>query len=308
MRVSVRTAFVLTLALALAFGHANVAAAGAETVAGSTVQQAALKGRVVDQRGTGLGGAVVSATGAGKTLTAATGADGSFSLAVAPGVYSIVVNKGGFQGAQNDNVVVAPDGMLSLTIALSETNLSSLRVIGRSSTSYNRAPFNISESAVSSLPAQFIPLRQNPNLTDTVATLPGVTVERTTSSTPNTDFVVRGSPLQTRVTIDGHPISSGISGQWNTNYEVSSIFQNVEVVKGAGLNGAIAGESAVGTVNLRTRDFTPGNSAGLKFGEDEYDGSQYNAYADVNFLNGKAGVIVQKAFWLLRVTFSPQST
>ena len=86
-------------------------------------------------------------------------------------------------------------------------------MIGRSSTSYNRAPFNISESAVSSLPAQLITQRQNPNLTDTVATVPGVIAERTFSSTPNTDFAVRGSPLQTRVTIDGHPISSGISGQ-----------------------------------------------------------------------------------------------
>jgi outer membrane receptor protein involved in Fe transport len=296
MRARYGAASVAALMLAFVCGPLRAADVAPAPAAQSTVEQTTLKGRVLDQRGSGLGAAVVSVTGAGKTLTTRTAADGSFSIAVAPGVYSVVVNKGGFQGAQNDNVVVAPGSTLDLTIALNETNLSSLRVIGRSSTSYNRAPFNISESAVSSLPAQLITQRQNPNLTDTVATVPGVIAERTFSSTPNTNFAVRGSPLQTRVTIDGHPISSGISGQWNTNYAVASIFQNVEVVKGTGLNGAIAGESAVGTVNLRTRDFTPGNSAGLIFGEDEFDGSQYNAFADVNFLNNKASLIVQKAF------------
>lgn len=277
-------------------GPVSAATTGEARVAQTAPQTASLGGRVVDQRGVGIGGAIVSATGNAKTATATTAADGSFSIPAVPGIYSIVVNKGGFQGAQNDNVVVAPDAALALTITLNETNLSSLRVIGRSSTSYNRNPFNISESAVSTLPATLIPLRQNPTLTDTVATLPGVTVQRTFSSTPNTDFVVRGSPLQTRVTVDGHPISSGISGQWNTNYAVSSIFQNVEVVKGTGLNGAIAGESAVGTVNLRTRDFSPRNSAGLTITQDEYNGSQYSAFADVNFLNDKASLIVQKAF------------
>jgi hypothetical protein len=296
MRARYGAASVAALMLAFICGPVRAADVEPAPAARSTVEQTMLKGRVLDQRGSGLGAAVVSVTGAGKTLTTRTAADGSFSIAVAPGVYSVVVNKGGFQGAQNDNVVVAPGSTLNLTIALNETNLSSLRVIGRSSTSYSRAPFNISESAVSSVPAPLITQRQNPNLTDTVATVPGVIAERTFSSTPNTDFAVRGSPLQTRVTIDGHPISSGISGQWNTNYAVASIFQNVEVVKGTGLNGAIAGESAVGTVNLRTRDFTPGNSAGLIFGEDEFDGSQYNAFADVNFLNNKASLIVQKAF------------
>lgn len=301
MRAASCAATLLISALALAAGPLQAVAAEAAASAPDVVAQAAaeatiLKGRILDQRGTGLGNAVVSVTGGGKTLTAKSAADGSFSLPVAPGIYSVVVNKGGFQGAQNDNVVVAPGSAIELTIGLTETNLSSLRVIGRSSTSYNRNPFNISESAVSTLPATLIPLRQNPNLTDTVATLPGVTVSRTFSSTPNSNFVVRGSSLQTRVTIDGHPISSGIAGTWNTNYAVASIFQNVEVVKGTGLNGAIAGESAVGTVNLRTRDFTPENSAGLTLTQDEYNGSQYNAFADVNFLNNKVGIIVQKAF------------
>ncbi|MBV9408828.1 MAG: carboxypeptidase regulatory-like domain-containing protein, partial [Candidatus Eremiobacteraeota bacterium] len=294
MRTVFRAGAALAMVCLGVVGPAS-AATTPTVVAQAPATQSTLSGHITDSRGAALGGAAVTVEGGGKTFSTTSGADGSFTVSVPAGLYTVTVNHGGFQTAQNDVAVTANGAQIS--VSLQEVNLSSLRVIGRTSTTVNRTPFNVSESAVSTLPPLEISLRQNNNLSDTVGILPGVVVSRTFSATPNTNFVVRGAALQTRVTIDGHPVSSGISGQWNTNYAVAGIFQDVEVVKGTGLNGAIAGESAVGTVNLRTRDFTRNNSAGLQIGTDSYNGGLYNAYADVNFLkNDRASLIVAKSF------------
>ena len=299
MRVSVLAAAVFAAALsAVALAPAAAAPVVAQATAAPSATAAgtsSLSGHVTDARGVPLAGATVSAEGAGHTYTATTANDGSFTISLPPGLYTVTINHGGFQAAQNDVAVPAGTG-ISIDVPLTEQNLQSLRVIGRTSVSYNRTPFNISESSISTLPPVEIALRENNNLTDTVATIPGVVAQRTFSATPNTNFAVRGLGLQTRVTLDGHPISSGISGQWNTNYAAPGIFQDVEVVKGAGLNGSIAGESAVGTVNLRTRDFTRTNAAYAQLGTDSYTGGFYNVWADLNFFNDRASILVQKAF------------
>jgi outer membrane receptor protein involved in Fe transport len=295
VRTASRAAAAIALALVVLAGPVS-AAASVQTVAQAAAAQSTITGRVTDARGAALAGAVVTAEGAGATHTATTDASGNFSLTLGPGLYSVTVSHGGFQSAQSDLAVTGTTAQ-HLDVTLTESSLQSLRVIGRTGTNLGaRAPFNVSEAAVSALPAQEIGLRQNINLTDVVANLPGVTVSRGFSTTPNTSFAVRGLPLQTRTLIDGHPVSSGIAGQWNSNYALSSMFENVDVIKGTGLNGAIAGESAVGTVNLRTRDFTQHNSAGATIGDDTYGGQFFNAFADVNFLNGKASLIVQKAY------------
>jgi outer membrane receptor protein involved in Fe transport len=277
------------------FAAPAIAATNSETIAQATVAQSTINGKVTDSRGNPLSGATVTIEGGGRTYTLTSKSDGTFQQVLAPGLYSVTVNRGGFQTAQND-VAVTAGSRFDATVALQEQNLQSLRVIGGVSTNSRRAQLNVSESAVSTLPPLEIALRQNNTLTDTVATLPGVVVQRTFSSTPNTNFVVRGAGPQTRVTIDGHPISSGIFGQWNTNYAAAGIFSDVEVVKGAGLNGSIAGESAVGTVNLRTRGFTAKNSYGLQWGQDSYAGGIYNFFGDMNFMHDKLSVIVQKSF------------
>lgn len=274
------------------------AATSSDVIAQASTAQGTISGRVLDQRGNPLAGATVVATGPAGNRTATSDGSGNFSIPAAPGVYTLLVSHAGYNQSQSDPIPVVAGSGVKVSITLSETNLQSLRVIGRTSTTAaGRNAFNISESPVNILPPALISLRENNNLTDTVATLPGVVVQRTFSATPNTNFVVRGAGLQTRVTLDGHPISSGIAGQWNTNYAVASIFQDVEVAKGAGLNGSIAGESAIGTVNVRTRDFTRSNTAGLEIGADSYSGGFYNAFADVNFLkDNRASLIVQKAF------------
>jgi len=280
------------IAIASVVGPVSAATTGPAIVA--QAGQGTISGHVLDQRGAPLTGAQITVTGSGGRASTTTDSDGAYSVSVPPGIYSITVNRGGFRTAETDDVTVSTTA-LTVDVTMVETNLQTLQVIGRTSASTsNTALFNISESGVQRLPNLLLSARQNNNLTDTIATLPGVVASRTFSATPNTDFVVRGGALQTRVTIDGHIVTSGTAGQWNTNYAAPGIFANADVVKGAGLNGAIAGESVFGTVNLRTRDFTPGNSAGLQIGADNYNGGLYNVFADVNFFNDKASLIVQK--------------
>ena len=295
MRIFFRAGVALAFSLTAFAAPAGAAPRDDVVAQAAAATQGTLNGRVTDPRGNPIAGAAVSVAGAGPAVTATTNNDGRFTFALQPGVYTVTVNRGGFETAQNDVAIVAGTS-IALAIPLQEQNLQSLRVIGRVSTNSQRAQLNASESSVSTLPPLEIALRQNNTLTDTVATLPGVAVQRTLSVTPNTNFVVRGAGPQTRVTVDGHAVSSGIFGQWNTNYAASGIFSDVEVVKGTGLNGSLAGESAVGTVNLRTRDFSAKNTAGLQIGTDGYTGGIYNVFADVNFLNSKASLIVAKSF------------
>jgi outer membrane receptor protein involved in Fe transport len=293
----VRTLFRAALACAIAIASVvgPISAATTDPVTVAQTGQGAITGHVLDQRGAPLSGAQITVTGSGGRASATTDADGAYTISVPPGLYSITVNKGGFRTAETDDVTVSGSS-LTVDVTMTETNLQSLQIIGRTSASVaNTAAFNISESAVQRLPNLLLGARQNNNITDTIATLPGVIAQHSFSATPNTNFTVRGGSLQTRVTIDGHIVSSGTAGEWNTNYAAPGIFANADVVKGAGLNGAVAGESVFGTVNLRTRDFSPGNTSGLELGMDNYNGGFYNAFADVNFLNGKASLIVQKA-------------
>jgi hypothetical protein len=152
-RISVRTLYRAAAALAFAL-TSLVAPAGAAT-SGDVIAQAAagqgtLTGRVTNSRGDGLSGAVVTVSGGATTRTATTAGDGTFTLAVPPGVYSVVVNRGGFQTTQTDDVAVVAGGTARLAIALSESSTQSLRTIGRVSTSTNRNPINVNVAAVSS--------------------------------------------------------------------------------------------------------------------------------------------------------------
>ena len=123
-----------------------------------------------------------------------------------------------------------------------------------------------------------------------------MTLLRTTGATANSFFVVRGADVETKVNIDGHPVSVGTFGNYNTNYAIATIFDQVEVLKGTGLNGPTAGESAFGTVNLRTRDFSPTNYLDVQGGLDSFTGSVYNVFGNVNLLGGKLSLLGGRAF------------
>ncbi|GAC1300844.1 MAG: hypothetical protein NVSMB19_08060 [Vulcanimicrobiaceae bacterium] len=242
-----------------------------------------------------MGGASIVAQGAGSAVAAITAADGTFTLSLPNGVYDINASRGGFQAGQVANFAVAAGATATLRIPLAEANSSSLRTIGRISVN-RRNPLNTSTSASAVLDGATIVARDLPNLSDTVPELPGVTLSRTTGATANSFFVVRGANIETKVNIDGHPVSVGTFGNYNTNYAIATIFDQVEVLKGAGLNGPTAGESAFGTINLRTRDFAPTNYVDVRAGADGFKGSLYSAFGNVNLFNNKLSILAGRAY------------
>jgi len=257
---------------------------------------ATLTGTVVDaSTNAPISGVTVTARGAGQLVRTVSLGDGTFSLALPSGVYDIDANKGGFQAGQVASYGILAGVTSNLRLALTEADSNSLRAIGRVSVS-RRSALNTGTSATAILDGATITSRDLPNLSDTVTELPGVTLLRTTGATANSFFVVRGADVETKVNIDGHPVSVGTFGNYNTNYAIATIFDQVEVLKGAGLNGPTAGESIFGTVNLRTRDFAPTNYADIKLGADGYQGSIYSAFGNVNLFNNKLSILAGKAY------------
>ncbi len=300
MRFSRHAAIALLVSIST-FGGPISAAPTAQLEAQTIAQtapaaKATLTGTVVDaSTNKPLPGVVVVATGNASNFSVTTAGDGTFTLSLPEGIYDINANTGGFQAGVVSAFAVTSGATSTIRIPLIEANSNSLRTIGRVSVT-RRNSINLSSSAIATLDSGTIFQRDLLNLSDTVPELPGVTLLRTTGATANSFFVVRGGDIETRVNIDGHPVSVGTFGNYNTNYAIASIFDQVEVLKGTGLGGPTAGESAFGTVNLRTRDFSPTNYADVKIGDDNYSGSIYSAFGNVNLFNNKLSILAGRAF------------
>ncbi len=292
------------IALLVAFSMTGAPLRAAPTLAndGGLVAQATpaasatLTGTVVDaSTNRALGGVTVVATGQNANYSATSAGDGSFTITLPAGIYDVNANKGGFTAGQVSAFAVTAGATSTLRIPLVEANSNSLKTIGRISVTRRNA-INTSASATATLDSGAIAQRELPNFNDSVPELPGVSLLRTAGATANTFFVVRGGDVETKVNIDGHPVSVGTFGNYNANYAIATIFDQVEVLKGAGLNGPTAGESAFGTVNLRTRDFAPTNNADVTVGLDNYQGSVYSAFGNVNLFNNKLSLLAGRAF------------
>ncbi len=296
MRAIIRAALASLLSVVFLVGPVSAATNQATTVAQAT-QTGTISGQVLGDSGSGLGGASVLLEGGGQNQTTTSDASGNFTLTVPPGVYTVTVNHGGYQTASTQ-VTVAPGTSVSLNVALTAASLNNLNVIGRTTSNFsgNAAKFNISSTAQQSLSQTQILERNTPDLSEVLNELPGVTIPHATSN-PNQGFVIRGLRYETKVDLDGHPLSSGTLGTFITNYASSAIFGGVDVVKGTGLNGPTAAESGAGTVNLRTPDYTAHDSAFIQGGLDNFGGSLYTAIVDLNFLkDNKLSFIFGRTF------------
>lgn len=277
----------------LTVGPLCAATALAQNVAspsGTTQAAAAVRGTATDNTGAPLAGVTVTLSGASSQSTT-TSSSGAYAFAGVPaGVYTITASKSGYQGATAVEVALVAGQSAKLDVTLVSNTLSSLRVIGAVRTAA-RSGFNVSGLAITTLSGEQLAIREQPNLTGLVEELPGVSVTRDSGSrTPNTSIAVRGASLETKVVIDGHPVSSGVFGTYNTNYANPQIFQQIEVLKGAGLNGPNAGES-VGIVNYRTRDFSAKNEFSLTAGDDTYGSGNYAGSLNLNLLNNRLSIL-----------------
>lgn len=292
VRTFIRAALASMIAVAFFVGPVSAATTTAITVAQAN-QTGTVTGQVTGDNGNGVAGANVLFDGP-QHLTTTTDNSGNFSTSLTPGVYTVTVTKGGFQTGTSQ-VTVAPSSSTAVNVGLTAASLSNLNVIGRTTSngSGNAAKFNISSTPQQIVSQQQILVRNTPDLTAVLQTVPGVTIPRATSN-PNQSFIIRGLRYETRTEIDGHPVSSGTGGTFLTNYSSAPIFGQVDVEKGGGNFGPLSGSSAAGIVNLRTPDYTPKDSGLLQGGIDQFGGTFYTALADFNV--GKFSFILGKTF------------
>jgi hypothetical protein len=289
-----RAAAAVALALFTLAGPVSAAASGEMLVAQATQSAATINGHVTGSSITGgLAGATVIIDGP-VHATVVTDASGNYTLTVPPGVYTVSVTKGGYQTGSTQ-VVATADAAQTVNVELTESSLNNLQVIGRTSANSgsNAAKFNISSSPTVSLSQALIQERNVPDLPKLVSSLPGI-VASTNSATNNSFFRIHGLGQETMVTIDGHPISSGVSGTYLGQFTQTGLLGGIDVLKGAGLNGPTAGESAVGTLNIRTPDFSAKDTGYFQAGFDNFGGTLYTGLVTLNL--DKFSFVLGKSF------------
>ena len=125
-----------TLFFAVMFGFAASAGALVPTAAlaqpaSGTVAQAGqtttgtITGKVVDGAGKPLGGARIGITGPNSTETT-TKSDGTYSVAVPPGIYTVTISAAGFESTQQDTVAVVSGASVALATTLLPASLTTI--------------------------------------------------------------------------------------------------------------------------------------------------------------------------------------
>jgi len=273
----------------------NATAALTQTSVAQAGGSATVTGQITGSAVTGgLAGAAVILDGPTHASTT-TDASGNFTLSVPPGVYTVTVNKGGYQGGSTQ-ITAAGGTSQTVNVELTESSLSNLQVIGRTAATtgpQNAAKFNITSTSAVTVPAAFIQERGIPALPQVLASIPGL-VSSTNSATNNSFPRLHGLGNETLVLIDGHPISSGVSGTFLGQFTATGLLGGIDVLQGAGLNGPTAGESAAGSINLRTPDFTAKDTGYFQTGIDDWGGTFYTALVTLNA--GNFSFVLGKSF------------
>jgi hypothetical protein len=274
-----RRAFAAVLAscFVAAAGSPGAAAAGAPAVvAQADAQHGVVTGTVKTGGGTPLSGATVTAVGP-TNAAATTLPDGSFTLTLGPGVYQIAVAHGGFQPTSLNDVIVVAGASQPLRVTLSEENLSSLRTIGRVTTSVRGSASSINTGAATSnyVNAQAFTNLANPEMNSVLERIPDVTVQHM-GSQQDTSIIVGGlQPYETQVLIDGHPIALGQYGVWLSHLFPTYLIGGVETQSGPGNTTPFANIAVGGTANILTPGFTTRPTGEFTTGIDSY-ASQYS--------------------------------
>lgn len=209
-------------------------------------------------------------------MTAVTDDAGKFLLTVAPGIYEIDVNKGGFNAASVRDTVATAGQAQSLAVVLSVADLSSLRTIGTvSNVAGTRSTINTTAATTSSVSQAAFSDLANPQIDDVLQRIPDVTIQHM-GSQPDTTIIVGGlQPYETQVLLDGHPLALGQYGVWVSTYFPSYLIGGVETQSGPGNTTPFANLAVGGTANLLTPGYTKQSTLNFVSGVDNYQ-SQYS--------------------------------
>jgi outer membrane receptor protein involved in Fe transport len=207
-------------------------------------------------------------------------------------VYRIVATRAGFQTTESDDVVVAPGALTTSAITLTPSSFSSLRDIGRVTTTANaRNAINTSTAAVATISGDSIVAQGQTTVNRALDEIPGVSIgvgdgfsgdQIANGASPLVTGVptIRGGlPYETASLIDGHPISIGVYGTFNPAILSPYLLQNVEVVKGPGASAPNINYAIGGTINFRTLEPTRQAHQSFDLGVDQFGGQTLNVRA-----------------------------
>jgi len=190
-----------------------------------------LSGAVKTPAGEPVSGATVSVKGPAQ-MSATTADDGTFSISVAPGLYQITVNKGGYQSVSLADVAVVAGATQPVNISLAAVDLSTLRTIGTVTASGRASQINTGAATQSYTSAAQFADYGSPQVNDVLERIPDVTIEKL-GTQADTAIVVGGlQPYETQVLIDGHPVALGQYGVWFSQYFPSYLIGGAETESG----------------------------------------------------------------------------
>lgn len=280
---SLRRAGSLATLVALFAAAINGAALAdsASTVAQSpSTTNGTVSGTVLTGDGAPVSGASVVLEGPARQ-TSSTDGHGAFRFAsVPPGVYVLTVNRAGFTSARQENVAVTAGSTATLSIPLVASSFSSLRQIGRTSTSApGRAQINTSTAALAVVSNQTFVDQGQQQVTKILNETPGIVASRSTAGNSASQASpvipqIRGAlPYETETLVDGHPVSVGATGYFSPLYLNPALLQDVEIAKGPGVLGTDINYAIGGSVNYRTLEPTRQFHAVVDLGIDNYAGT-----------------------------------
>ena len=269
-------------AIVVFFAAINGAAlAGPERiVAQASASSGTVTGTVLTSDGASVSGATVVLEGPVRQTTS-TDARGFFRFpSVEPGFYAVTASKAGFAAARTDNVVVTAESTATLSIPLAASSFSSLRQIGRASTSVpGRAQINTGTAALAVVSNQVFVDQGQQQVTKVLNETPGIIASRSTSDNSASQASpvipqIRGAlPYETETLVDGHPVSVGATGYFSPLYLNPALLQDVEIAKGPGVLGTDINYAIGGSVNYRTLEPTRTFHAVVDLGIDGYAGT-----------------------------------
>lgn len=248
----------------------------------SLVAQAAQKtgtiaGKVVDGAGKPLAGVRVILVGPQSTQTISK-ADGTYSVQVTAGFYTVTISAPGFQAQQVDDVTVLSGESVALNTTLQSSSLTTIASVSvRGSTS-------VSNSAASSnrITPAAIRAQGQDQIVNIIDQAPGVEINRVGggSNEPgaNTSISVRGAePYESQVLIDGHPVDTVGNGAYgfNATFINSILLGGIEISKGPGSLPNTVSDAVGGSVNIQTAPISAKLSTDVMTQYDSFGGWTY---------------------------------
>ena len=261
---------------------ATVSNAPATVAQNATIAAGSVSGSVTDETGAAVSGATISVRGAA-TYTATTDAAGAFTIAnINPGLYSLEVQKPGYDMAVESDFAVAAGVAQQVAIRVHTSTLTSLRTIA-TVRSTGRGTFNTTSAAVNAINPQVFKDQAQPQVTRVLNEIPGTQISLPQTSAngavpgaitfPN----IRGAlSFETASLIDGHPVSVGTFGDYVTTFLNSYMLGTTEVIKGPGAMAPQVNYAIGGTINFRTKDPTAAMTPDYTIGFTNHGGTYTN--------------------------------